>query len=436
MTLSTSSRVVVPGGALRGELRPPPDKSITHRAVFLSALAQGTSRIVHPLMADDCERSAEAFRTLGISIETNPEGDWIVVGRGLYGLREPAAEHLYCGNSGTTLRLVAGVLAGQPFATKLMGDKSLSNRPMARVVDPLLKMGAEITARKGCLAPLHLHGRRPLRAIEWKSPVASAQVKSCVLLAGLYAEGTTTVEEPFRSRDHTERMLAAAGIRLTVDERRVSVVGGQALKPQDWVVPSDVSSAAFFMVAALLAPGSELMLRNVNTNPTRDGVLEVLEKMGASLRRERSLVAGGEPITDLLVRHGGLRGTTFGADIMPRLVDEVPILALAATQAEGTTEIRGAGELRVKESDRLAHIAKGLSAMGAQVEELPDGLRISGPTPLKGALLDSAGDHRLAMTFAVAGLIARGETQIANADCVDISYPTFWQDLERLRVQS
>jgi 3-phosphoshikimate 1-carboxyvinyltransferase len=436
MTLSTSSRVVVPGGALRGELRPPPDKSITHRAVFLSALAQGTSRIVHPLVADDCERSAEAFRTLGISIEANPEGDWIVVGRGLYGLREPAAEHLYCGNSGTTLRLVAGVLAGQPFATKLMGDKSLSNRPMARVVDPLLKMGAEITARKGCLAPLHIHGRRPLRAIEWKSPVASAQVKSCVLLAGLYAEGTTTVEEPYRSRDHTERMLAAAGIRLTVDERRVSVVGGQALKPQDWVVPSDVSSAAFFMVAALLAPGSELMLRNVNTNPTRDGVLEVLEKMGASILRERSLVAGGEPITDLLIRHGGLRGTTFGADIMPRLVDEVPILALAATQAEGTTEIRGAGELRVKESDRLAHIAKGLSAMGAQVEELPDGLRITGPTPLKGALLDSAGDHRLAMTFAVAGLIARGETQIANADCVDISYPTFWQDLERLRVQS
>jgi 3-phosphoshikimate 1-carboxyvinyltransferase len=436
MTLSTSSRVVVPGGALRGELRPPPDKSITHRAVFLSSLAQGTSRIVRPLSADDCERSAEAFRTLGISIETNPEGDWIVVGRGLYGLREPRADHIYCGNSGTTLRLVSGVLAGQPFSTKLMGDKSLSGRPMARVVDPLTAMGAEITARKGCYAPLHIHGRRPLRALEWISPVASAQVKSCVLLAGLYADGVTTVQEPLRSRDHTERMMAAAGVRLTVDERRVSVQGGPSLKPQDWVVPSDISSAAFFMVGALLAPGSELMLRGVNTNPTRDGILEVLEKMGAGIQRERSLVSGGEPVTDLLIRHRGLTGVTFGADIMPRLVDEVPILALAATQAQGVTEIRGAAELRVKESDRLAHIARGLSKMGARIDELPDGLRIEGPTPLRGARLDSAGDHRLAMAFAVAGLIAEGETEIADADCVEISFPTFWEDLERVRVQA
>lgn len=436
MTLSTSSRVVVPGGALRGEIRPPPDKSITHRAVFLSALAQGTSRIVHPLTADDCERSAEAFRTLGVSIEANPEGDWIVVGRGLYGLKEPDADLIYCGNSGTTLRLMAGVLSGQPFSTKLMGDKSLSGRPMDRVVKPLQQMGAEITARKGSFAPLHIHGRRPLSAIDWKSPVPSAQVKSCLLLAGLYAEGTTTVEEPLRSRDHTERMLAAAGVRLSVEDRRVSVRGGQSLTPQDWVVPSDISSAAFFIVGALLAPGSELMLRNVNTNPTRDGVLEVLEKMGASIKLERSLVSGGEPVTDLLVRHRGLKAVTFGAEMIPRLVDEVPILALAATQADGTTEIRGAGELRVKESDRLTHIAQGLNKMGAQVVELPDGLRITGPTPLKGAVLDSAGDHRLAMTFAIAGLIARGETEINEADCVDISFPSFWQDLERIRVQS
>ncbi|MBL0058888.1 MAG: 3-phosphoshikimate 1-carboxyvinyltransferase [Elusimicrobia bacterium] len=436
MTLSTSGRIVVPGGALRGELRPPPDKSITHRAILLSSLAQGTSRIVHPLTADDCERTAEAFRNLGISIEADSRGEWIVVGHGLYGLQEPRADHLYCGNSGTTLRLIAGVLSGQPFATKLMGDKSLSNRPMARVVEPLQKMGAEITARDGRFAPLRIHGRRPLRAIEWKSPVPSAQVKSCVLLAGLYADGTTTLEEPLRSRDHTERMMAAAGVRLTVEDHRVSILGGQSLTPRDWLVPSDISSAAFFMVAALIAPGSELMLRNVNTNPTRDGILEILEKMGASIHRERDLVVCGEPITDLLVRPSSLKAVSFGAEIMPRLVDEVPILALAATQAQGTTEIRGAAELRVKESDRLAHIAKGLSLMGAQIEELTDGLRITGPTPLRGAVLDSAGDHRLAMTFAIAGLIARGETQIADADCVDISFPTFWRDLESLRVQA
>jgi 3-phosphoshikimate 1-carboxyvinyltransferase len=307
---------------------------------------------------------------------------------------------------------------------------------MARVVEPLRKMGAEITARDGRFAPLRIHGRRPLRAIEWKSPVASAQVKSCVLLAGLYADGTTTLEEPLRSRDHTERMMSAAGVRLTVEDHRVSIRGGQSLTPRDWLVPSDISSAAFFIVAALIAPGSELMLRNVNTNPTRDGILEILEKMGASIHRERDLVVCGEPVTDLLVRPSSLKAVSFGAEIMPRLVDEVPILALAATQAQGTTEIRGAAELRVKESDRLAHIAKGLSLMGAQIEELPDGLRITGPTPLRGAVLDSAGDHRLAMTFAIAGLIARGETQIADADCVDISFPTFWRDLESLRVQA
>ena len=436
MTTSMLSRVVVPGGALRGELRPPPDKSITHRAVFLSALAQGTSRITHPLAADDCERSAEAFRALGISIESDARGQWVVVGHGLYGLREPAADHIYCGNSGTTMRLITGVLAGQPFATKLMGDKSLSGRPMGRVVEPLQKMGAEIAARDGKFAPLRVHGRRPLRAIHWKSPVPSAQVKSSVLLAGLYADGTTTVEEPQRSRDHSERMLAAAGVKLTIDERGVSIGGGQSLKPRDWVVPSDISSAAFFLVAASIAPGSELMLRNVNTNPTRDGVLEVLSRMGANIKRENETVIGGEPVTDLLVRSAPLRAASFGGDIVPRLVDEIPVLALAATQAEGVTEIRGAQELRVKESDRLAQIAKGLSALGAQVQELPDGLRIEGPTPLVGATLDAAADHRLSMTYAVAGLVARGETRIQDAECVDISFPTFWTDFERVRVQT
>lgn len=436
MSISTSSRVVVPGGALRGETRPPPDKSITHRAVLLSALAQGTSRIVHPLEADDCERTAEAFRALGVSIETDKRGEWIVVGRGLYGLTEPSADHIYCGNSGTTIRLLSGVLAGQPFATRLMGDKSLSARPMQRVVDPLVRMGADISARDGRFAPLRIHGRRPLRAIDWNSPVASAQVKSCVLLAGLYAEGVTTFEEPSRSRDHMERMMAAAGVKLTVEEKRVGVQGGQSLKPQEWVVPSDISSAAFFIVAALLAPGSEVMLRNVNVNPTRDGILEILGKMGGAIKLEDARVVAGEPLADLVVRPSALRATSFGEDILPRLIDEIPILALAATQAEGTTEIRGAGELRVKESDRLAHVARGLNALGARVEELPDGLRITGPTPLVGTTVASAGDHRLAMTFGIAGLIARGETHIQDADCVDISFPTFWQELEKLRVQA
>jgi 3-phosphoshikimate 1-carboxyvinyltransferase len=307
---------------------------------------------------------------------------------------------------------------------------------MQRVVDPLLQMGADISARDGRFAPLRIHGRRPLRAIDWKSPVASAQVKSCLLLAGLYAEGVTTFEEPLRSRDHMERMMAAAGVKLTVEEKRVGVQGGQSLKPQEWVVPSDISSAAFFIVAALLTPGSEVMLRNVNINPTRDGVLEVLNKMGASIKQEDVRVVAGEPLADLLVRPAALRATQFGEEILPRLIDEVPILALAATQAQGTTEIRGAGELRVKESDRLAHVARGLNALGARVEELPDGLRITGPTPLVGATVDSAGDHRLAMTFGVAGLIARGETHIRDADCVDISFPTFWQEFEKLRVQA
>jgi 3-phosphoshikimate 1-carboxyvinyltransferase len=431
MSVSTTARVIIPGGRLRGETRPPPDKSITHRAIIFSALATGTSRIVHPLEAADCERTADAFRALGVSMEMDKRGDWIVVGRGLHGLSEPSSAGIYCGNSGTTMRLLSGVLAGQVFETKLMGDHSLSSRPMDRVVKPLSEMGAVISAREGKFAPLHIRGRRPLRPLSWQSPVSSAQVKSCLLLAGLYAEGVTVIEEPFRSRDHSERMMAAAGIRLDIQGARVAMQGGQTLTAQEWVIPSDISSAAFFLVAALLTPQSEIFLPNVGVNPSRDGVLEVLQQMGADVKREDARSVGGEPICDLVARHGPLKAVRIGADIMPRLVDEVPILAVAATQAQGVTEIRGAEELRVKESDRLA---SELAKMGAQVEELPDGLRINGPTPLKGAALDSAGDHRLAMAFAVAGLIAQGETTILNADCVDISFPTYWEEFEKLRV--
>jgi 3-phosphoshikimate 1-carboxyvinyltransferase len=334
------------------------------------------------------------------------------------------------------MRLVSGVLAGQPFETKLMGDHSLSQRPMGRVVEPLTQMGATIAARDGKFAPIHVHGRRPLRGIEWKSPVASAQVKSCLLLAGLYAEGATRILEPSRSRDHSERMLAAAGVKLEVTERGVTLMGGQSLKAQEWVVPSDISSAAFFIVGALLAPGSELMLRNVNVNPTRDGILEVLNAMGAKISLEDQRSVGGEPIADLLVKASSLKAGRIGPEIMPRLIDEIPVIAVAATQAEGVTEIRGAQELRVKESDRLALMAAQLNKMGAKVEELPDGLRIEGPTPLKGAVVDSFTDHRLAMSFAIAGLVARGETTIQNADAVDISFPSFWSDYEKVRVEA
>lgn len=436
MISSTTTRVVVPGGGLRGELRPPPDKSITHRAVIFSALASGTSRIVHPLEADDCQRTAEAFRRLGVAVEMDGRNDWVVIGKGLYGMKETSDGTIYCGNSGTTMRLVSGVLAGQPFETKLMGDHSLSQRPMARVVEPLLKMGAEITARDGKYAPLHVRGRRPLQALEWNSPVASAQVKSCLLLAGLYAEGVTTVREPLRSRDHSERMLAAAGVKLDIGDTSVSLRGGQSLHAQEWVVPSDISSAAFFIIGALITPGSELMLRNVNVNPTRDGILEVLRNMGASVKLEDQRSVAGEPMADLLVKSSSLKATRFGADIMPRLIDEIPAIAVAATQAQGVTEITGAGELRVKESDRLALMARELNKMGARVEELPDGLRIEGPTPLKGATVDSHTDHRLAMSFAVAGLISQGETRIQNADAVDISFPSFWSDFEKVRAEA
>jgi 3-phosphoshikimate 1-carboxyvinyltransferase len=433
VSVSTTSRVIVPGGSLRGETQPPPDKSITHRAVILSALATGTSQVVHPLLAADCERTAESFRALGIIVDNDKRGAWIVMGRGLNGLREPE-QPIYCGNSGTTMRLVAGVLAGQPFETKLMGDQSLSQRPMDRVVRPLREMGAEITARDERFAPLRVRGRRPLRPVEWKSPVASAQVKSCVLLAGLYAEGVTSFEEPYKSRDHTERMMSAAGVKLDIAGNRVSLTSGQTLSAQEWVVPGDISSAAFPLVAALILHGSEILLRNVDVNPTRDGILEALQAMGAQIKREDARVVGGEPVSDLLVKASDLKGIRVGGEIMPRLIDEVPILAVAATQAHGVTEIRGAGELRVKESDRLAHIASQLAKMGANVQELPDGLVIEGPTPLRGATVDSANDHRLAMAFAVAGLVARGETNILNADCVDISFPTFWEEFEKLRV--
>lgn len=375
-----------------------------------------------------------------------PDGTFTITGCGLDGFKEPE-DVLDCGNSGTTMRLFAGILAGQGFFSVLTGDSSLRKRPMARVVDPLRRMGASITGRQGGrFAPLAIRGGR-LVGVSHTIPIASAQVKSALLLAGLWAGGETWVEEPGLSRDHTERLLVAFGGEVlngasngTTGTNRVGVRGGMTLSGREFTVPGDISSAAFFIVAACLVPRSHLILKGVGVNPTRTGILDVLQNMGAEIsatgsgsRSGAGDGAGGvEPTGDIEARYSKLGATEIYGDIVPRLIDEIPIIAVAATQAEGTTIIRDAAELRVKESDRLKGLAAGLRAMGASVEELPDGLVISGPTRLKGARVQSFGDHRLAMAFAVAGLIADGTTTVEDAGCVDISFPGFYNTLRRL----
>jgi len=417
---------------LRGDVNVPPDKSLTHRAVMFSALAEGESTINRPLMAADCLSTVSCMEKLGAVVKGTPD-KWIVTGAGLWGFRKPEGP-LDCGNSGTTMRLLSGILAAQPFETTLTGDPSLSKRPMGRVADPLRLMGVEIDLFNGKFAPMKIGGRRDIAPIDYKSPVASAQVKSCVLLAALHAQGETTFEEPSVSRDHTERMLAACGVDVRRVGAKVSVRGPAKIAPQTWDVPGDISSAAFFLVAGLLVPGAMLRLLNVNLNPTRTGILDVLTSAGASLVIENERVSGGEPAGDLVIdSQPQLRGFSVDKEIAPRLIDEVPILAVAATQAKGTTRLTGIEELRVKETDRIAAIATNLRAMGGDVEERPDGLFIHGPTPLHGAVLESFDDHRIAMAFAVAGLIADGTTIIEGADCVGISFPTFWETLDRLQ---
>ncbi|MGH7394217.1 MAG: 3-phosphoshikimate 1-carboxyvinyltransferase [Candidatus Methylomirabilales bacterium] len=413
-----------PAPPLIGRLRVPGDKSITHRAILLGALADGTTEIRGYLTGDDCWRTAAICRALGVEVEGWGGAALRVHGKGLRGLRE-AEGVLDAGNSGTSLRLFSGVLAAQPFLSILTGDASLCRRPMGRIIQPLRQMGASFQGRAGDrYPPLAIRGG-PLRGIRHESPVASAQVKSALLLAGLYAEGPTTVVEPAPSRDHTERMLRGFGHPVEVAGCTVTVAPARSLAAVPVEVPGDFSSAAFFLVAACLVPGSRLTVAGVGLNPTRTGLLEVLRAMGAAIEVQGSREVCGEPVGDLLVAAGPLRGVSVGGALIPRLIDEIPILAVAAAAAAGETEIRDAGELRVKESDRIAALAAELGRLGADVAERPDGLTIRGGRPLAGTSCASRGDHRVAMALAIAALVARGGTRIADSACIRTSFPDF-----------
>ena len=430
-------QTVDPAKSISGGLEPPGDKSISHRYALLAALAQGTSELRHFSSAADCQSTLECVRALGAEVKRE-KATVRVTGQGPRGLRG-GKRALDAGNSGTTMRLLAGILSGQKFTSTLTGDASLRRRPMRRVVEPLRQMGAEIRAREDNFAPLEIHGR-DLRAIEYTTPVASAQVKSAVLLAGLFAEGTTSVTEPARTRDHTELALEAFGATVEKNGRRVSVQGlvrgngGGRLEARQLDVPGDLSSALFFIAAALLLPESNLLIHNVGLNPTRTAVLDLLVSMGGAVRIISPRVANGEITGDLVVRSSELKGGVIEGESVPLLIDELPMLAALGAFTEQGIEIRDAKELRVKESDRIAALAENLKRMGARVEERPDGLRVEGRAAggLRGAEIEPHGDHRIAMAFAVVGLAAKGPTRIRDADCVGVSYPEFYEELDRL----
>ena len=424
---------VTPVSRLEGRVEVPGDKSISHRAALFGALARGRTEISGFLEGEDCLNTLEAIRRLGAEVTKKGPGHYLVDGGGLDGLGEPA-DILDCGNSGTTARLLLGVLAGQPFWSVLTGDESLRRRPMGRVAEPLRGMGATIVGRDGGKRlPLCVGGTRPLKAIAYRSPVASAQVKTALLLAGLWADGPVTVEEPALSRDHTERMLEGFGARLEIEPRRVTITPGGELRGQPVAVPGDISSAAFFLVAATIVSEGRVTIANVGVNPTRAGLLDVLGAMGAQLT---VVPAGGsqaaEPAADLTVTSAALHGVEVGGELVPRLIDEVPVLAVAACAADGVTRIRDAAELRVKESDRIHAIATELGRMGADIVELPDGLEIRGGRRLRGATVHSAGDHRIAMALVVAGLVADGSTVVDDTGCIATSFPGFVQALNAL----
>jgi len=420
------------GNALTGACSVPGDKSISHRAVMFGGIAEGATHVRNFLDGGDCRATIEVMRGLGVQIDVITPTELIVHGRGLDGLQEPATV-LDCGNSGTTIRLLTGLLVGQQFATFLNGTAQIRRRPMGRIVRPLRGMGADIMGRQnGDYAPLGIRPAR-LRGIEYTMPVASAQVKSCLLLAGLYAHGLTLVIEPGPARDHTERMLAAMGAPVAVYGNKVSSERPQApLKALDLTVPGDMSSAAFLLVAGAITPDSHITIRSVGVNPTRTGIVEALLEMGASITFINAREEGGEPVADLVVATSALRGTTFGGEQIVTMIDELPILAVAATQAEGRTIVRDAHELRVKETDRIATTVGELRKLGARIEATPDGFIIDGPTPLIGAPVESHDDHRLAMAMAVAGLVARGQTVVHGAEVTGDSFPGFEVTLQAL----
>ena len=415
---------------LTGLLGSPVAHSISHRSIMFGALAEGTTRVTNFLQGADCLSTIQCFRKLGIQIENTPE-EIRIYGKGLHGLLAPSGV-LDTGNSGTTTRLICGILAGQDFQTELNGDASIQSRPMRRIMDPLSQMGAKIESLRGndC-APLRIQGTK-LHGIHYHSKVASAQVKSCILLAGLYADGPVSVTEPSLSRNHSEILLRHFGASVSGEGTTVIIQPEPKLLAQEIQVPGDISSAAYFIAAGLLVPGSEILIRNVGINPTRDGLLKVCKEMGADITLLQEDYRSGEPVADLLVRHSSLHGVTVEGALIPTLIDELPVVAALACFAQGKTVIRDAQELKVKESNRIDVMTENLRAMGARITATEDGMIIEGGAPLHGAVIDSHLDHRIAMTFAVTALGAEGETTIKDADCVRISYPEFYKELERL----
>lgn len=432
-----SVRTIAPTRGLKGEVTIPGDKSISHRSIMLGSIALGTTEITHFLEGADCLSTIDCFRKMGVEIERKPSSI-LVHGKGLRGLTAPAST-LNVGNSGTTTRLISGILSGQNFATTLSGDDSLNSRPMKRIMTPLNTMGAHIRSLNdnGC-APLHI---RPgaLHGIHYQSPVASAQVKSAVLLAGLYADSPTSVTEPALSRNHTELMLQGFGAYVATDLHTDGIATAHVepckeLYGQQICVPGDISSAAYFIAAALLVPGSELLVKNVGTNFTRAGFLKVCKAMGADIETVSQTIEGGESRADLLVRYSHLKGTVIEGDIIPTLIDEIPMIAIMAAFADGQTVIRDAAELKVKETNRIDTVTAGLKAMGADITPTDDGMIIEGTGHLNGASIQSYLDHRIAMAFSVAGLASDGETQIVDSQCVDVSYPEFYATLNSVSI--
>lgn len=425
------NRTLVAAQGLKGEVTIPGDKSISHRALMFSSLAQGKSRICGLLQGEDCHATLNAFRALGVTIDNEGNDGLTVHGVGLQGLQEPE-NVIDCGNSGTTMRLMSGILAAQPFFTVLTGDQYLRKRPMRRIVEPLAQMGARIYGRdQHNRAPLAIVGGQ-LKPIDYPSAIASAQVKSALLLAGMQTEGTTTVFEPHQSRDHSERMLRYFGVPVQSFPGGARVKGPVELQGRDLLVPGDISSAAFFLVAGLIVPGSELLLKNVGINPTRSGIIDILQQMGGSITLINQREQSAEPVADLLVKSSDLHGIEIGGELIPRAIDEFPVISVAANFAQGVTTIRDAAELRVKETDRIAAMCSCLNELGGQVEALEDGMRITGTGRLSGGKVSSYGDHRIAMSMAVAALRAEAEVTIVDTDCTETSFPGFWELLDKV----
>lgn len=414
---------------LRGTLTVPGDKSISHRALMLGALAEGYSEIRGFSPCEDVSRTVRCLRDLGVQITISGDDVW-VHGKGLRGL-EKSSQLLDAGNSGTTIRLLSGILAGQDFTSSITGDQSLRKRPMRRIIEPLRRMGARISGVEDNFAPLTIQGGQ-LKSLNHRLPIASAQVKSCILFAALFANGNTTLVEPSKSRDHSERLLSCLGANLTIKDLSVTIESFPHLKPALLSIPGDISSAAYFMIAASILKHSEVILKNVGVNPTRTGILDVLQEMGSLMTFKNQQVQNNEPRANIQVQSSFLKGIAIGGALIPRIIDEIPVLAVAATQAQGQTIIRDAAELRVKETDRIKAVVDNLRKMGAQVIERPDGMVVEGEQILRGAEISTYGDHRIAMAFAIAGLLAQGKTLIQDAECVDISYPGFFQQLEVL----